>query len=391
MFIPKEQKDFEALCPDLSRAINTAKEHAETKSKKLDEVTMLYFEDDIEKVRKPSYKSKGIKVENGVLTKGNVKNEIIYIPDTVSEIGADAFNIKHCDISKVIFPAGLKKIAAKAFCGRDTIYELCVKDADMLYPITSPFAKAEDNVDQHSTGFSTFPDTLREIGDYAFKSLAKNAYYFNKRALDFLILPESLTKIGKGAFTECNITNIYIAAPHTISESCFSSSRALKRVYLGDKVEVIGSMAFDACGSVEEVVLSKNLKEIGFCAFSGCSKLENITLPDSLTKIGGYAFCECSSLTSITLPNSVTELQSKAFFGCTKLARVTLSENLTEIPDECFAHCKELTEIVIPSSIKTIAKNAFMDCGKLTFVAPANSFAHTFATENNIPCKEPNL
>jgi len=60
----------------------------------------------------------------------------------------------------------------------------------------------------------------------------------------------------------------------------------LKKVTIGENVQVISDSAFSGCTKLEEVIFSIGLKKIGDSAFSSCMNLEMIGLPDSVEEIG---------------------------------------------------------------------------------------------------------
>ena len=86
------------------------------------------------------------------------------------------------------------------------------------------------------------------------------------------------------------------------------------------------------------------------------------TIPDSVVSIGVASFSDCMSLTTITIPNSVTNIESDAFWGC-----------------------DSLTSIAIPNSVTSIAYHAFFGCNDITIYGYSNSYAESYAQENDIP------
>ena len=57
---------------------------------------------------------------------------------------------------------------------------------------------------------------------------------------------------------------------------------------------------------------------------------------------------------------------------------------MTQIGDDSFAGCTKLTTINLPSKITKIGYEAFNGCDSLTIYGPKNSYAQTYAKENNI-------
>ena len=383
MYISEEQKTLEKSDMDFKKKIKEAKEFINSTLASISDLQKLEYSEKLEKVKKSTYKSKRLKIDNGVLIKNSATCETVFIPFGVTEIGNEAS--KNSRSVKIIFPEGLKKIGVSAFEDATSVLYMDVKDADLCYPAEAvSLVGAGDEIDQFPRGFSQFPDTLEEIGDHAFRCIGKEAYSYNKKLMGYLIIPKTLQKIGKGAFTDYGIVSVYIAGPEKVSEACFSGSRRLKLVIFGDKVKTIDKLAFDACAAIEKVVFSKGLKEINDCAFAGCISIKRITLPDTLGKIGNFAFCECQSISSIVIPNSVTQIGERAFFKCSNLKKVKLGESITTICAGCFADCIKLSKIEISNNVTVIAGDAFKNCKKVVICAPAGSYAEQYAKENNI-------
>jgi len=92
-------------------------------------------------------------------------------------------------------------------------------------------------------------------------------------------------------------------------------------VLIPDSVTEIGWGAFQGCEGLTNVIIGNSVTEIGKDAFSCCTGLTSIVIPDSVTKIGSYAFGGCTGLTSIVIPDSVTEIGDDAFPENTEIIR----------------------------------------------------------------------
>lgn len=383
MYISEEQKILEKIDTDFKISVKTAKEFKETTLQNMSDMQKLYAIDKLPKAQKPTYKSKRFKIENGVLLCASIASEIVFIPEGVTEIGKDAFKNRDKGNCKIIFPNGLKKIDTSAFEGCSNLIELDVKDPELCYYAN---ISADDEIDQFSKGFSQFPPTLEEIGDNAFRSFGNNSHGFSENLMEYLILPQNLIRLGKGAFEDSGIRAIYIAGPQTISERCFQGS-GLRKVIFGDNVKKIERIAFGSCSRLEKVIFGRNIKEIGEWAFDFCLSLKKVELPNLLKKIGKGAFHECGRLSSIEIPNSVTEIGENAFSKCISLEKVEIGKGLTTLPECCFSNCNKLKEVIIPDTVSEIAHNAFKNCSDFTIIGIADSCAEQFAKENNIKFK----
>ena len=115
-----------------------------------------------------------------------------------------------------------------------------------------------------------------------------------------MIIPNSVTFIGPGAFFECSNLN---------------------SVTLGNSLMIIGECAFGYCGNLTSIKIPSSVESIGNSAFA-FTGLTSVVIPEGVSIIGPAAFGGCGSMTSVTIPNSVTTIEVQAF---------SLSDNLTSV------------------------------------------------------------
>ena len=196
-------------------------------------------------------------------------------------------------------------------------------------------------------GGATIPSQIdgkpvTSIGNWAFQSCI---------GLTDITIPNSVTSIGDGAFSNCGIKSITI--PNGVTS--------------------IGDSAFEYCNSLTSITIPNSVTSIGNNAFHDCTGLTSITIPDGVTSIGDREFYNCNSLTSITIPNSVTSIGYEAFYHCNSLTSITIPNSVTSIGDSAFKYCSSLTSITIPNSVTSIGDSAFHDCNSLTSITIPNS------------------
>ena len=73
----------------------------------------------------------------------------------------------------------------------------------------------------------------------------------------------------------------------------------IKKIFVPDTVEKIGSHAFEGCRNLETIHLGKNVKKIGQEAFRGCEKLKEVVFPPKFDYVEKWLFRDCDSLEKI--------------------------------------------------------------------------------------------
>ena len=195
------------------------------------------------------------------------------------------------------------------------------------------------------------------------------------RSLSEIVIPSSVTSIGKGAFSYCvSLSEIVIPSSVTsIGDSAFSSCDSLSKIVIPSSVTSIGKGAFFRCHSLSEIVIPSSVTSIGDGAFYGCGSLSEIVIPSSVTSIGGSAFSRCYSLSEIVIPSSVTSIGDSAFSYCRSLSEIVIPSSVTSIGKGAFSRCVSLSEIVIPSSVTSIGKGTFSYCYSLSEIVIPSS------------------
>jgi serine/threonine protein kinase len=230
------------------------------------------------------------------------------------------------------------------------------------------------------------PSSVTSIGKGAFSSC---------RSLSEIVIPSSVTSIGDNAFSSCSSLK-YIFIPKSViglngnpfaywngkleclspnfvyeGDILFNKDKSriisfrnqnIKSYVIPSSVTSIGDYAFSDCRSLSEIVIPSSVTSIGDHAFSDCYSLSEIVIPSSVTSIGDSAFYSCSSLSEIVIPSSVTSIGKGAFFSCDSLSEIVIPSSVTSIGKGAFSFCDSLSEIVIPSSVTSIGDNAFYNC-----------------------------
>ena len=265
--------------------------------------------------------------------------EEVVIPETVTEIKADAF--WNCDsLTKINIPKSVAYIRGSAF-----------KDCSNLETVTFNYNDERE-----------FTVTL---DSYIFSNCEK---------LKSLDLPQNTVHLGQeiiaGTAIEtftvpASVTNTYYYNNKGVLANC----ETLKTVIFADGATVVpaGICASNSFTSyVEEVVIPETVTEIKANAFYNCNILKSIELPQNLCYIGTSAFANCEVLTSVNIPATVSKLDGSAFANCTALSSVTFNDNYSsgavlEIYNSAFAGCTSLKTLDLPVQTIRLGKGFIKD------------------------------
>ena len=240
-----------------------------------------------------------------------------------------------------------------------------------------------------------------DIAEVNITALPTQAFYKSTN-VEHLILPKTLTTIGKEMFYRSKLKSVVIpASVETIEAAAFMGCSSLATVTFekGSQLKTIGGGyssyypnyygAFLDCTALTSIEIPASVETIEAAAFMRCSKLATVTFEkgSQLKTIGGdYSsyyygvFSDCTALKSIEIPASVETIEAAAFMGCSSLATVTFEKGSqlktigggysSYYPNYygAFLDCTALTSIEIPASVETIEAAAFMRCSKLATV-----------------------
>ncbi|WP_417172126.1 leucine-rich repeat protein [Alistipes putredinis] len=241
-----------------------------------------------------------------------------------------------------------------------------------------------------------------DIAEVNITALPTQAFYKSTN-VEHLILPKTLTTIGKEMFYRSKLKSVVIpASVETIEAAAFMGCSSLATVTFekGSQLKTIGGGyssyypnyygAFLDCTALTSIEIPASVETIEAAAFMRCSKLATVTFEkgSQLKTIGGdYSsyyygvFSDCTALKSIEIPASVETIEAAAFKGCSSLATVTFEKGsqLKTIGGGyysssysyyygAFLDCTALTSIEIPASVETIEATAFKGCSSLATV-----------------------
>ncbi len=342
--------------------------------------------------------SNAFKVTNPIFFPSQIKTFVM--PDSVTSVGDSAFT--WCNsLTSVTFSSNLTNIGASVFSNCSALTSITIPDSVQSIG-SAAFSNCSGLVSvtlPNNAGFTAVPEKLF-WGDGSLKttniaslthitSIGSRA--FIDAGIESMILPDSITDIGAGAFEACRSLKSITLPDNTdftnIPDNMFAQCNALESILIPKSVTFIGAFAFEGCYALAEITVdAENTQfssEDGVLYNAGKTLLilhpagrsGELDIPDSVTKIGNYAFLDSAHLSGVSIPEGATEIGDYAFMNCrnTELTRIDLPESVKSIGANAFQGCGGLTSINIPEGVEVIGPYTFNSCGRLSDVSLPDS------------------
>lgn len=297
-------------------------------------------------------------------TLGSLNHEYYYYRITIPRESFHAYRLVNAWNNRTVLIGGDEGITVNTGkLAAGDLGHVVVEEAGYLQEVNKLIIEGELNSDDWSQITQMTNLTELDLSKALIDEIPSNA--FNDRwAIDKVVLPPTLKKIGSYAFQGTALTSVNIPDNvETIEEYAFSNARQLQEVHLPDSLTSLGRYAFVSCRSLRTVKIPTKLKEIPWYTFDVCNSLQSVELHDSITGIGDYAFRNCD-LREITLPKSTTWVGGYAFYGNGNLSKVTLNEGLIDIWADAFQNTA-IDTLNCPSTLRNIYNSAFAGCRNL--------------------------
>ena len=234
------------------------------------------------------------------------------------------------------------------------------KSGDLYYNITNnaePYTVEVTYQEYSSNNYSgltsvVIPDKVSFNGvEYVVIAIGDRAFYCSH--ITSITIPNSVTRIGDGAFMEClDITSLTISESVTkIGDYAFYACNKVayneydNAYYLGNAENPYVALIKTKSNDITSCVINENCKFIQSSAFDGCKSLSTITIPESVTSIGISTFKGCKALTSVAIPTSLTSIGNSAFRDCNSLVSVIIPASVISIGSSVFSGCSSLDSV----------------------------------------------
>ena len=186
--------------------------------------------------------------------------------------------------------------------------DIIIPEIVVLNELTYRVERIGDDAFAHSSLKSVIiPESVTSIGEGAFKDCSK---------LESITIPDSVTSIGDLAFLRCDS----LISKVEICEEIIGGIKYL--LYCNRTAKIIE----ESGNNTEDVIIPESV------VFNAITyRVTSIDIPEGVTSIGNGTFSGCSSLTSITIPNSVTSIGERAFELCSSLTKIAIPNTVTSI------------------------------------------------------------
>ncbi len=188
-----------------------------------------------------------------------------------------------------------------AGCGLSAVSEVAFVKEGEAYTVTG-LGDCRDKI-------IVLPDTYQEL---PVTKIQKQAFF--RESMDELVIPDSVTHVGEGAFAWLTVRSVTIPSTITVwgdpegTWDVMAFCLMLEEIhYQGDLLSWLNSPVFvgdDRMPDLEPTKLYLN-EEL----------LTDVVIPESVTSIKASAFCGIGAIKSVRLPAGVVKIGAKAFQG----------------------------------------------------------------------------
>lgn len=336
---------------------------------------------------------KCLKFIGGMAFQSCAKLDTIALPEGLEYIGAYSFYSS--GLKTLHIPASVKhlgenpvressKLASITVAAANPYYKeingaVCTKDGKNLLFVPTAMA---------TTSYS-IPDGVEYVAPYAMR---------NTSAIKGLIIPASVTTVGRDAFCRMGMKTLKIGSGlKNIGYGAFSYCTELASITVDPgnaNMKSVNNNVLSKDGKTLLVVTAQNadytvpsgvehiapyvfygmtemtginlndVRTIGTFAFYHADKLTNVNWGTKLETIDTMAF-QYSGLTSVILPPSVRSIKFQAFTYCRQNAKLVLPEGIAEIGRSAFLNNRLLKEVKVPSTLINMGDAVFYQCDSL--------------------------
>ena len=201
----------------------------------------------------------------------------ITIPKTLEDV---SYPFSGTDIDTVTFEAGTTVVPGFLMTG-------CDKLKKVVWPNTITEIGGDAFEGCKSLTQIKLPSKLQKLGYHT----------FTNTGITKITIPKTLEDASYSFADSKVETVTFQSGTKEIPGFLMAGCKTLKKIVWGNDIKVIGGDAFQGCSKLTSITLPWYLEEIGYHTFYNCSSLKKITMYQNLTDVSEYAFDQGRSLT----------------------------------------------------------------------------------------------
>lgn len=255
------------------------------------------------------------------------KTDTLTIPDGVKEFKSGISSMYN--VKKIKIPASLEKIISAEYFP-NTISAVTVDSGNSTFASENEILYNKNTKElimcYSKDSNITIQEGILSLGDFSFNQ-ATNATN--------VILPDSLTSIGRHAFTYCskiqslkmgkNVSSIHPYFRYNQFSGIVSIDSANPNYMIKDNIlySKDGKTMYNVLYHIQGTFTVPASVEKISRSFVGQGKMTELKISEGVKEIGNYTI-DGSKITKIEIPSSVTKISSSAFGGCSSLSQVII-------------------------------------------------------------------
>ncbi|MBR1555556.1 MAG: leucine-rich repeat protein, partial [Oscillospiraceae bacterium] len=245
------------------------------------------------------------------------------------------------------------------------------------------FKDENDSGKSYFAGTITIPESVTELGEGAFTDCGRlnnsfDHHYLSDGDLNFVI-NANISEIKANTFQGCGMSTVRFSPTITrIGENAFAGVIGGSYSYLG-KIGIYSEVDGKKQREWQEISFEETFGDVSHITSIGQNAFANTPWLDREKELftkeelqenpdDGVIYFGNGVLSyrdnfpensEITFREGTTFIADYAFYGCRNLTALTIPDGVEIIPQNAFYGCRNLADVTIPDSVKIIEKEAF--------------------------------